>query len=111
MPKLELRLLTRTTRSAHADFKTGIFTINPKATTADDETTQVKVNDYSIVYGDPTPTFNLSYGDKLTGATGLTNADFSFTDNKGNAVSGIPENVGTYTVSLNANGQAKVQSS
>ncbi|HBF74845.1 MAG TPA: hypothetical protein DDW71_06260, partial [Lactobacillus sp.] len=90
-------------------FKTGTFTIKPKDTTADDVTTQVKVNDHSIVYGDPTPTFDLTYGDKLTAATGLTNADFSFTDDDGNSVTGVPENVGSYKVSLNASGQAKVQ--
>ncbi len=36
------------------------FTINPKATTADDVTTQSKVNDQSKVYGDKDPSDDLS---------------------------------------------------
>ncbi len=91
------------------DFKTGTFTITAKPTTPGDVTTQAKVNNQAKVYGDKDPNFDLTYGDKLTAPTDLTNADFSFTDSKGNAVKGVPENVGTYTVSLNANGQAKVQ--
>ncbi len=45
----------------------------------------------------------------LTPATDLTTADFSFIDGDNNPVTGVPENVGSYTVSLNASGQAKVQ--
>ncbi len=52
-------------------------------------------------------TFDLTYGDKLTATTGLTNADFSFTDGDNNPVTGVPENVGSYKVSLNTSGQAR----
>ncbi len=108
MAKLKSKAVNGITLTAD-DFKTGTFTITAKPTTADDTTTQAKVNDQSKVYGDKDPNFDLIYGDKLTAPTDLTNADFSFTDSEGNAVTGIPENVGTYTVSLNADGQAKVQ--
>ncbi|PIO85231.1 MBG domain-containing protein [Pediococcus damnosus] len=81
-----------------------------KATTGPGETTtQVKVNDVSSNYGDPTPDFSITIGSTLKDPGNLTNADFTFVDKAtGEVVEGVPTNVGDYEVSLNASGKAKV---
>ncbi|WP_246147772.1 MBG domain-containing protein, partial [Secundilactobacillus folii] len=87
-----------------SDFIGGTYTINPLGTTPDDKTTEVTVNDQTITYGDKTPTFEVTYGDKVVNHVALTNADFTF---DGSAT--IPTNVGTYQVALNADAVAAIE--
>ncbi|WP_246147780.1 MBG domain-containing protein, partial [Secundilactobacillus folii] len=58
----------------------------------------------TITYGDDTPTFEVTYGDKVVNHVALTNADFTF---DGSAT--IPTNVGTYQVTLNADAIAAIE--
>ncbi|MTV83159.1 MBG domain-containing protein, partial [Secundilactobacillus folii] len=87
-----------------SDFIGGTYTINPLGTTPDDKTTEVTVNDQTITYGDDTPTFTVTYGDKVVNHVALTNADFTF---DGSAT--IPTNVGTYQVALNADAISRIE--
>lgn len=65
------------------------------------------VSSATITYGQATPAFSLTYGSGLTTAN-LTQADFAFAQGT-TSLASAPTNAGTYTVTLTAAGQAKVQ--
>ncbi|PIO84172.1 hypothetical protein BSQ39_11670 [Loigolactobacillus backii] len=84
----------------------GKFTITQKATTPNDEATQVTVNNQTIKEGDGTPTFTVSFGNHLVQVP-VSNADFVFTQN-GQVLTGIPTKAGTYSVTLSAAAQQRI---
>ena len=90
------------------DFVGGTYTITPKVTDPNDVTTQIKVSAPSIIYGD-TPEFTINAGSALTTAgVNLTADDYTIT----NAVytnGGKYLAAGSYQVTLNAKGLAKLQ--
>jgi len=90
------------------DFVSGTYTIKPKVTDPKDETTQVTVNPPEITYGDA-PSFTISVGSNLTtDGVKLTNDDYMITDaiytNDGKYLAS-----GSYKVTLNESGLAKLQ--
>ncbi|MTV82745.1 MBG domain-containing protein [Secundilactobacillus folii] len=78
-------------------FTTSAFTITQAAAPS------VKLNNAQIVYGDQTPNFT-AQNDSDLDLSGLTNSDFEFEDNQHQALTGIPTNAGSYTITLNAAG-------
>ncbi|WP_158231945.1 MBG domain-containing protein [Pediococcus damnosus] len=88
----------------------GRFMITQAPTDPADANTKVTANDANSNYGDQIAEgfFTAKYGNKVKDA-GLTNSDFSFTDQNGKAITGIPTNVGDYVISINAAGQQKIK--
>ncbi len=95
------------------DFIAGIYTIDPLATTPDDQTTEVTTGKQEIIFGQKTPVFDVTVSAdsklNLDGVT-LTNADFDFYTADGKTkLDEVPTDQGTYKVNLNAAGQKLVQ--
>ncbi|WP_317766969.1 BspA family leucine-rich repeat surface protein [Pediococcus ethanolidurans] len=87
----------------------GQFTITAKTTDPSDTSTSFSISDATSYYGENSPTFVVTPGSNVKDPGNLTNDDFTFIDKAtGQVVDGVPTDVGSYEVSLNDSGKAKV---